>query len=1165
MAEVKLTPEQRSAVENRGGSLLVSAAAGSGKTKVLVERLFAYIADGECSVDDFLIITYTKAAAAELRGKIAAELSRRVAEDPNNQHLRRQLYRVYQADIKTVDAFCAALLRENVYLLPPVGGRNLTPDFRVLDEQEAKLLRDRVLNRVLEEFYQHIDERESDAHLAETLGAGRDDRALAELVLELHSKLQSHPYPLRWLDSVRSGWENPPEALEKTKYGELLLSHSARRAQFWAERLEKAVEELTEEPVVVAYGGAFSDAAAQLRRFAHSVTWEEMAKAIPTFDRLKAVRGDSEEKEQMKALWKQCKDDVKKFTAYFAVSADEHLEDLKAMAPAMVSLADLTAAFSRAYQNEKVRIGALDFSDQEHFAIELLQDENSKPTELARQVSRRYREIMVDEYQDTNEVQNCIFSAISREEKNLFTVGDVKQSIYRFRLADPTIFLEKYINFTDAENTEGDEPRRILLSRNFRSRDEVLQATNFIFKNIMSVTMGEMDYGEKEALHFGAAYYPEAENRAAELHLIDVMDTEEESFDRTAVEADFVAGKIEEMLRDGFPVHNGDGTLRPCRAEDFAILMRSPRSRLRAFTAALTRRGIPCGAEEGGAFFETVEIAVAFAMLQLIDNPRQDVPLISVLRSPVYGFTADRLAMVRMLQRDGDYYDALLLDDSPETAVFLHDLEMLRECAREEHADTVLWRLLHECRFLAVFGAMEGGEQRRENLLAFYGYARDLSAGGKGSLFDFITHLRRLLETGETPPLAGRRSAGGVRIMSIHKSKGLEFPIVFLCDLSKRFNTMDLRSPVLVHPQLGLGCERVDRQRRIRYDTISKTALSMKLQREDKAEEMRILYVALTRPQEKLIAVDCRRKMDSAMEKLSLSAQLPVAPEVVENATCLGDWLLMPLLCDSTGGGWQVKKWRNPTAAVKKGAEDVVIADLPEEAMQPFDSAPLEAVYGYDHVAVIPTKVTATQLKGRMVDEELTDFALPTRMRASAFNQPRFMQPQVGLSATERGSAVHTVMEHIDFATPATLEAVEEAIAVMQSRKMLTDLQAEAVDRELVVRFLASPLAQRIRAAEKVYREYRFALLVDAAMYDPSAAGEEMILQGVADCVLVEDGQLVVVDFKTDRVRDDEVAARSESYRPQLEAYAHALSQVLEMPVKEKIVYFFHKDSAISL
>ena len=428
---------------------------------------------------------------------------------------------------------------------------------------------------------------------------------------------------------------------------------------------------------------------------------------------------------------------------------------------------------------------------------------------------------------------------------------------------------------------------------------------------------------------------------------------------------------------------------------------------------------------------------------------------------------------------------------------------MLRECAREEHADTVLWRLLHECRFLAVFGAMEGGEQRRENLLAFYGYARDLSAGGKGSLFDFITHLRRLLETGETPPLAGRRSAGGVRIMSIDKSKGLEFPIVFLCDLSKRFNTMDLRSPVLVHPQLGLGCERVDRQRRIRYDTISKTALSMKLQREDKAEEMRILYVALTRPQEKLIAVDCRRKMDSVMEKLSLSAQLPVAPEVVENATCLGDWLLMPLLCDITGGGWQVKKWRNPTAAVKRGAEDVVIADLPEEAMQPFDSAPLEAIYGYDHAAVIPTKVTATQLKGRMVDEELTDSALPTRMRASAFNQPRFMQPQVGLSATERGSAVHTVMEHIDFATPATLEAVEEAIAAMQSRKMLTDLQAEAVDRELVVRFLASPLAQRIRAAEKVYREYRFALLVDAAMYDPSAAGEEMILQGVADCVLV--------------------------------------------------------------
>ncbi|MBQ3548702.1 MAG: helicase-exonuclease AddAB subunit AddA [Oscillospiraceae bacterium] len=1181
MADVKLTPQQQSAVKNRGGSLLVSAAAGSGKTKVLVERLFGYMAEESRNVDDFLIITYTKAAAAELRGKIAVELSRRVAAQPDNHHLRRQLYRVYQADIKTVDAFCASLLRENAYLLPPVGGRNLTPDFRVLDEQEAKLLRQRVLDRVLEEFYKKMDAQRS--HLVETLGVGRDDRALSELVLELYGKLQSHPYPLHWLSEVRHRWEHLPESIQETAYGHLLMDGAAHRALFWAERLEETVASLTEEKVVESYAETVLDGAAQLRAFAAAPTWDERFARVPVFGKLKAVRGESLEKELVKRLVKQCKDDLKKFAAAFTITSEEHLEDLSAMAPAMLALADLTTEFSDAYQREKVRLGALDFSDQEHYAVELLLDKEGKPTELAQQVSQRYCEIMVDEYQDTNEVQNCIFAAISRQGQNLFTVGDVKQSIYRFRLADPTIFLEKYLRFTDAENAVDGQERRIVLSRNFRSRSEVLEATNFIFHNIMSPDVGEMAYGEQEALYFGAAYYPEAEQREAEYHLISVEDTEEERFDRTAVEADFVAAQIETMLAEGYAVHSGDGTMRPCRADDFAILMRAPNARLNAFTAALTRRGIPCGVEEGEAFFETVEIAVAFAMLQLIDNPRQDVPLISVLRSPLYGFSADRLADIRMHRRDGDYYEALLLDQGEDTAAFLADLTMLRETAREEHADTVLWQMLHQCRFLAVFGAMPGGVARRQNLLSLYAYARTMSGAGKARLFDFVMHLRRLLETGQKPPLAGRATVGGVRLMSIHKSKGLEFPIVFLCDLSKRFNTMDLRPPVLVHPQLGLGCERVDRTRRIRYDTLSKTALSAKLQRESLSEEMRILYVALTRAQEKLIAVDCRRHLSTAIEKLSVSARLPVPPEAVGSATCLGDWLLQPLLstaegqkacflagvdcpvADAAGGGWRVKVWENPTAALREKVGDGSLSDLPQEETVPFDPAPLEAVYGHERATVIPTKVTATQLKGRMMDEELTDAAHHTRIRAAAFDIPQFLKPHVEITATERGTAVHTVMQYLDFSTEPNTAAVADAVEQLRQRKLLSDRQAEAVDCGLIARFLASPLCERIRRAETVYREYRFAVLVDAAIYDTAATGEEMVLQGVADCAFVENGKLIVVDFKTDRVHDEELQQRAESYRSQLNAYAHALEKILCLPVGEKIVYFFHKDSAISL
>ena len=446
MANIELTHDQRMAVENRGGSLLVSAAAGSGKTKVLVERLFRYITEEQCAVDDFLIITYTKAAAAELRGKIAAELAKRVAEHPEDAHLRRQMFRVYQADIKTVDAFCAALLRENVYLLPAVEGNSLTPDFRVLDEQEAGILKERVLARVLEDFYAHMDRQGE--QLAETLGAGRDDRALESLVLELHRKLQSHPYPLQWLDKVRADWETLPDSLASSPYGQVVMEDAAAKAEFWAMQLEKVAGGMTDEAVAAAYGVQLTETAAQLRQFAAARgDWEAMARRIPDFPRVKPVRGEHPEKERVKALRDQCKDAVKEMAKPFAVTEEEHLADLRTMAPAMLALTALTADFARRYQAEKARRNVMDFSDQEHYAIDLLCQADGQPTELARQVAQRYREIMVDEYQDTNEVQNCIFTAISRQEQNLFTVGDVKQSIYRFRLADPTIFLRKYNDY----------------------------------------------------------------------------------------------------------------------------------------------------------------------------------------------------------------------------------------------------------------------------------------------------------------------------------------------------------------------------------------------------------------------------------------------------------------------------------------------------------------------------------------------------------------------------------------------------------------------------------------------------------------------------------------------------------------------------------------------
>ena len=1187
MGDIQLTPQQLGAVEDRGGSLLVSAAAGSGKTKVLVERVFAYLREEHCHIDDFLIITFTRAAAAELRSKLAAELARRVAAEPENGHLRQQMFRVYQADIKTVDGFCASLLREHVHLLEPVDGRSLTPDFQILDESECTLLKERALEQALEHFYQRIEQGDEGCRLlAETLGFGRDDRGLALLVPEVHAKLQSHPYPEKWLAQAAEGWRELPQWLADSVYGRTIMDDTVRRALYWAGRLERAARDMEGcQPVFDAYADRFLEAAAQLREYetAAQKGWDEMSRVDVTFRKLGAVRGEEngDSKAAAKAVWDKCKAAVKKLSAPYQTAESELLDDLRAIAPAMEALLELTADFDRRFQAEKVRRNAMDFSDQEHYAVRLLAGEDGTPTELGEQVSHRYREIMVDEYQDTNEVQNCIFRAVSRQGENIFAVGDVKQSIYRFRLAEPGIFLEKYRTYLDAEDAAPGQPRRRVLSRNFRSRREVLDAANFVFAAIMSREMGELDYTEEQYLHFGAAYYPDAPERETEFHYLSVEDTPEQRFDRAEAEARFTARRIRQLLDGDFPVRGGDGELRPVEPEDIVILMRSPSARLAVFTAALEREGIPCDGGESEDFFSAMEIAVVLSLLEIVDNPRQDVPLIAVLRSPLVGMSADRLAEIRALQPEGDYYEALCRDEGEDAQAFLSLLRELRHASREMAADKLLWYCYDRCRVEAIFGAMADGAQRQVRLTALYDYVRRLVQSGRTGLFDCVSHLRRLLENGDAPAITTARASGGVRIMSVHKSKGLEFPVVVLADLNRSFNRQDLDRPVLVHPQLGVGAERVETERRIRYDTVSKSALALTLEREAKAEELRILYVAMTRAQEKLIMVCSRKNPEKHLRELAALTELPVPPEAVSGANCPGDWLLLTLLNTFQASELHGFAGVRPSELTEAPAGVTVHlhrigGEETEEAASPAaedtgespdttpDTASLGFVYGHRAATVTPSKVTATQLKGRAIDEEIAEGTLPRR-RESAPERPRFLQEKRGLTGAEQGTAMHLVMQFLPLDTAAEPWAVAEVIDGLRRRRLLTPEQAAALDVPALVRFLASPLAERIRNAPRLWREYRFALLTDAGIYDGDAAGEEMLLQGVADCVFETESGLAVVDFKTDRVQTAEVQRRAEVYRAQLDAYAGALSRILERPVTERILYFFACGEEISL
>lgn len=1185
MAKLNLTEQQQTAVENRGGSLLVSAAAGSGKTKVLVERLFRYVTADHCHVDDFLIITYTKAAAAELRSKIAAELSKRLAEAPGDRHLRSQLLRVYQADIKTVDAFCTALLRENTHLLAHEGERyTLTPDFRVLDENDAGLLRQRVLDRVLSRFYEELDE--GGALLADTLGAGRDDSALAALVLETYEKLQSHAYPAVWLEKNRAVWENCGGDFNETPYAAELLTGIRRKAFHHMMSLRKAALSTADGDLYKGYGEKFLTASRSFAPLAAAWNWESAQDSFEhlEFPRLITPRGMKDDPEvlRLKKLWESAKDTVKKLESILSVSGEEAMEDLRTMAPAMTALLRLTADFSDAYRREKLRMNCADFSDQEHLALELLVSGDGGPTPLGHQVAGRYREILVDEYQDTNEVQNAIFRAVSREGQNLFTVGDVKQSIYRFRLADPTIFLDKYKRFAPAETAADGEERKILLSRNFRSRQEILDAANFIFSGILSVDMGEMEYGEEESLHFGAAYYPPRTDCDTEFHLISARQKsaeEDRPVKKLLAEARFTAGRIRQLLDGGYPVTGEDGALRPCRPEDIVILMRSPGSRAATFAQAMAEQGIPCSFEESGSFFESMEIAVTLSLLEIIDNPRQDVPLISVLRSPVFGFVPDRLAEIRSHDRDGDFYDALLADGGEDVQSFLSTLSALREAAGDMSVCRLLWHLYNTLDLLGIFGAMDEGTARQENLIALTRHAERFESSGYRGVFAFITQLRRLMEAGEAPEVKISSGAGGVQLMSIHKSKGLEFPIVFLCDLDHAFSRQDFDTPVLVHPALGLGPRCIDLKRKIRYPTMARLALEEKLRRENLAEEQRVLYVAMTRPKEKLILVDAMYHAETRLKKLTAAAGFPVMPEVVAEGKCFGDWILLPLLCRPESAplrelaGMDADELytgnTSPWQIFLHDSND--FAEAPRQSRPEaqnetetgtFDPSVMLFQYPYQRETLLPAKLTATQLKGRTLDEEIAENAYHTPY-IRPLVQPRFRRTEKGLTPAERGTATHLVLQYLDLRNPNVPEQVER----LKLEAKLTPEQAAAVDIPALKRFLASPLAEELRNAGAVEREYRFTVLMDAKDYDPAALGEDAILlQGVVDCWFETPDGIVVVDFKTDHVQtDEEVARHAELYRGQLAAYSLALSRVLGKPVVRKALYFLQVGKTVEM
>ena len=1162
MREFKATPAQQAAVESRGSAILVSAGAGSGKTKVLIERLMTYLRDPEETVDldSFLVITFTKAAAAELKGRIMEELAEALAADPGNRRLRRQSALCRRAQIGTIHSFCAALLREHSHLA------GLSPDFKIIDEDRAAAMKATAMERTLELCYEKPEAHPGFLQLADTVGAGRDDRRLAELVLNLHEKMQCHARPERWareqVELLRTGVEDAGE----TPWGEEILKRAGETAAYWSGEMDRLITVIAaDETMAKAYLPSFSETADALRELYRCLAlgWDRTRACFPIpFPKLGGIRKEEAppEAKQIRTRRDACKKAMSGLEAMLYAPSEQLLAEMAHTEPAMSALLELALAFYREYARDKRRTGLLDYADLEHMTAALLTDEEDRPTELALQISRRYTEIMVDEYQDVSRVQDTIFRAVSCDGKNLFFVGDVKQSIYRFRLADPGIFTEKYLGYRDVDRAADGEARRIMLRENFRSRREILDGANAVFSACMSRALGDIDYDENAVLRYGADY--EGAVPVPELLLLRIPEVsdEEENQDKAALEAALVARQIRALVDSGATVRE-NGATRPLRYGDIAILLRAPGPIGGVYRRALAVQGLPVAAGQGMDFFRSVEVSTMMSLLAILDDPHQDIPLIAVLRSPVFGFSPDELSQIRSCDTAVDFYTALTLraESDEKSRTFLALLDRLRLTAPDLRAAELIWLLLEELDMLAVCSAMSDGAQRRARLMELIALAKRFESTGYRGLHRFVLWLRRLADKGQEPSLGEEGDA--IQILSVHKSKGLEFPVVFLCDTARQFNRQDSRDTVLVHPELGLGPKLTDLQRRVEYPTLARNAIRLRLEREMLSEELRLLYVAMTRAKERLYLTGVVKDLDKLIEKSRETLSVPMAPEVLARAASPLQWLVSACLAD----GEQHIRIRRCEAASDAAAEEQQTEQTEKDETAAAElRRRLAFRYPYSAAEALPSKVTATELKGRAEADEDARPLAPARK--THFRMPDFTKKDKPVTGAEKGTATHLVLQYMDFDRTGSVDEVRQEIERLRLQRFLSDREAMAVDADAIVGLFASPLGECLRRAEELHREFKFSLLCDAGELFGCASGEEVLLQGVVDCFWIEDGAITIVDYKTDALRDrGQARERADAYRSQLGAYARALERICGLPVRQCVLYFLSVGEAITL
>lgn len=1264
---VSWTTEQQQVIDLRNRNILVSAAAGSGKTAVLVERIVKIITDKNhpVDIDHLLIVTFTNAAAAEMRERIGNAIEKALDEQPGNEHLLRQLTLIHNAQITTIDSFCLYVVRNHFHEI------DLEPNFRIGDEGELKLLREDVLGRVLEQNYEEPSEAFSD--FVEGYASGRTDAALNEMILQLYEFSRSYPWPEKWLDSFVGIYriENREE-LDRAEWLAPLTQNIRFVLKDCEQLLKQALAITQQDDGPDMYEKAVQSDLEKYEGLSRLTSFCELSGALSDikYDRLASSRGfegDPDKLELVKSLREQAKDVVKKLCRqYFFCSPEMMIEQLERTEPMLEEVVRLTKQFADEFAAAKRRKNLVDFHDVEHFALQILVDEETeKAKKTAEEFRDTFEEIMIDEYQDSNEVQETLLRSISREERgenNIFMVGDVKQSIYRFRLARPELFMKKYDSYSLEESTT----QRIDLHKNFRSREEVLTCTNDIFYKIMARSLGNVEYDAEAALYPGASY-PVSADFIPEILLADSNDElleDTELTDKKTLEAKIVAEEIKHLMKTQPVTDKEAGTLRAARYSDIVILLRSLSGWADSLVEVLNENGIPAHTVSSTGYFSTVEVQTVLSMLRLLDNPRQDIPMAAVLRSPMAGLTDEELAVLRLEDGSVPFHEAVLelaeglyeedgqkeisdseadseadqkqgrnadgkKEDDIETTAhrkllkFYKKYRQLRQLVPDTPIHELIEIILRETGYGHYVAAMPAGNRRTANLNMLLEKAAAYEKTSYKGLFHFVRYIDELqkydVDFGEADMVGENEDV--VRIMSIHKSKGLEFPIVIVSGMGKNFNKQDTRSKMVLHPELGIGLDYMDGKKRIKSPTIAKKAIAKQIDLENLGEELRVLYVALTRAKEKLILTgtlkDAPEKLEFFRQQANLSkaADRPLSYLTREGASGYLDWILPAVL--SYGDKYPVRiveaaelvldevenqLEQNEDLTERIGEIKAADPQLVGQLKQRFSQR-----YPYQVDVLRKNKYSVSELKHRAMREK---FEAEQEETIPAFLEepvtptiPLFIQREESVEQETanrgalRGTAVHRVMECYDFASEKSVH--EQMEAMEKEEKIIADMRA-LVKEQIVADFVSSETGKRMALAQRggaLYREKPFVMgfteeelenygfgadsNTDSCenIYEKTDSDQEKeeqkkvrheedltLIQGIIDVFWIEKDGIVLLDYKTDRVQ--QAKELIDRYETQLKLYADVLERVFgarKLKVKEILIYSFSLEKLITL